>query len=54
MLKLNTVDIIKVINGWAVAVVSYSAEIVHWNRSEIEELQLRTRKTMAVYRAQHS
>ena len=39
LLKLNTGNLIKVINGCAVAVVSYSAAIVDWNRSEIEELQ---------------
>ena len=51
--KLNAGNLIKGINGWAVAVVRYSAAIVDWNRSEIEELDRRTRKTMTVYRAMH-
>ena len=39
LLKLNAGNLIKVINGWAVAVISYSAAIVDWNRSETEELK---------------
>lgn len=39
LLKLNVGTLIKVVNGWTVAVVRYSAAIVDWNQSEIKELQ---------------
>ena len=52
-LKLNGGNIISAMNSRAVFIVRYGAGIKCWTKMEIEELDQRTRKPMAMYRAHH-
>ena len=51
--KLNGRNLFLGINSWAVSVVRYSACIVDWNKAEIEEMDRKTRKILAIYGAFH-
>ena len=51
--KLNGGNIISAINSRVVSIVRYGAGIVSWTKIELEELDRRTRKLMAMYGAQH-
>ena len=51
--KLNGGNIILAINSRAVSIVRYGAGIISWTKMELEELNLKTRKLMTMYGAQH-
>ena len=42
--KLNAGDVIKAINSWAVSLLRYSGAIINWTKSELAELDHKTRK----------
>ena len=46
--KLNAGNIIKAINSWAVSLLRYSGGIVNWTKSELAELDRRTRKLLTI------
>ena len=41
------------INGWPVAVFRYGVQILQWKGSELEDVQKKSRKAIAMYRALH-
>ena len=51
--KVNGVDIFSAINSRAVAVVRYSAGGVHWRKDELQKINRKTRKLLAIYRTYH-
>ena len=51
--KLNSGNTVKAINTWAVPVIRYSAGIVDWRKSEIHNLDRKTRKFLNMYQALH-
>ena len=51
--KLNGGNIIKAINSWAVPVVRYTAGIIDWTQTELEDLDRKTRKLMSAHHALH-
>ena len=51
--KLNSGNIVKAINTWAVPVIRYSAGIVDWKKLELQNMDRKTRKTMNMYQALH-
>ena len=51
--KLNGGNIVSNINSKAVSIVRYGAGVISWTKMELEELDRRTRKLMAMYRAHH-
>ena len=52
--KLNSGNMVKAINIWAVPVIRYSAGIVEWKKSELCNIDRKTRKVMNMHRALHS
>ena len=51
--KLNGGNIIKAINSRAVPVVRYTAGIIDWTQTELEDLDRKTRKLMSAHYALH-
>ena len=51
--KLNSGNLIKAINTWAVSLVRYSAAFVDWTNAELESLDRQTRKLMTMHGALH-
>ena len=51
--KLNGVNTFSAINSRAVAVVRYSAGVVHWRKDQLQEIDRKTRKLLTIYRAYH-
>ena len=51
--KLNRVNAFSAINSRAVAVVRYSAVVVHWRKDELQEIDRKTRKLLTMYRTYH-
>ena len=51
--KLNEVNIISAISSRAVSIVRYGVGIISWTKIELEELDRRTRKLIAMYVAHH-
>ena len=51
--KLNGGNIITAINRWAVPVVRYTAGIIDWTQTELEDLDRKTRKLMTAHHALH-
>ena len=51
--KLNASNIIKAINSWAVSLLRYSGGIVNWTKSELAELDRKTRKLLTIHCALH-
>jgi hypothetical protein len=51
--KLNSGNLIKGINTYAVAVVRYTAGIIKWNEEELEDTDRRTRKLLTLYGGFH-
>ena len=51
--KLKGGNIISSINSRAVSIVRYGAGIISWTKSELEELDRKTRKLMTMYEVQH-
>ena len=51
--KLNSGNIVKAINTWAVPVIRYSAGIVDWKNSELRNVDRKTRNVLNIYQALH-
>ena len=51
--KLNSRNLIKGINIWAVPLVRYSGAFLKWTREELKQMHQRTRKLMTMHKALH-
>ena len=51
--KLNGRNKIRAINAWVVAIFRYRAGILHWNKSELNALDRKSRTTVTMYGALH-
>ena len=51
--KLNSGNVFKAINTWAVSVVRYSAAFLGWSRLQLEEIDRRTRKLLTMHNGFH-
>lgn len=51
--KLNSRNLFKAINTFAIPVLTYSFGIIPWNDTEMEEIQRRTRTILTQYRYHH-
>ena len=51
--KLNSRNLIKGINAWAVPRVRYSGPFLKWTRDEVKQMDQRTRKLMTMHKALH-
>ena len=51
--KLNSRNLIKGINTWAVPLVRYSGPFLKWTRDELKQMDQRTRKHMTMNKALH-
>ena len=51
--KLNSQNLIKGIDTWAVPLVRYSGHFLKWTRDELKQMDQRTRKLMTMYKALH-
>ena len=51
--KLNSRNLIKGINTWAVPLVRYSGRFLKWTRDEPKQMDQRTRKLMTICKALH-
>ena len=51
--KLNSKNLIKGINTWAVPLVRYSGPFLKWTRDELRQMDQRTRKLMTMHKALH-
>ena len=49
--KLNSRNLIKGINTWAVPLVRYSGPFLKWTREELRQMDQRTRKLMTMHKA---
>ena len=51
--KLSSRNLIKVVNTWAVPLVTYSGPFLRWTREELKQMDQRTRKLMTMHKALH-
>ena len=51
--KLNSRNLIKRINTWAVHLVRYSGPFLKWTKDELRQMDQRTRKLMTMHKALH-
>ena len=51
--KLNSRNLIKRINTWAVILVRYSGPFLKWTRDELKQMDQRKRKLMTIHKALH-
>ena len=51
--KLNSRNLIKGINTWAVPRVRYSGTFLKWTRDELKQMDQRTRKLMTMHKSLH-
>ena len=51
--KLNSRNLIKGINSWAVPLVRYSGPFLKWTRDELKQMDQRTRKLLTMHKALH-
>ena len=51
--KLNSRNLTKGINTWAVPLVRYSGPFLKWTRDELRQMDQRTRKLMTMHKALH-
>ena len=51
--KLNSRNLIKGINTWAVPLVRYSGPFLKWNRDKFKQMDQRTRKIMTMHKTLH-
>ena len=51
--KLNGRNTILAMNAWAVSVLRYRAGIINWTRAELENMDRKKRKRMAIYGMLH-
>ena len=52
--KLNSRKLIKGINTWAVPLLRYFGPFLKWTTDELEQMDQRTRKLLAMHKALHS
>ena len=51
--KLSGENVIKAINSWAISLVRYSAAFLEWTKEEVQGLDRRTRKLLAMHKGLH-
>ena len=51
--KLNSRNLIKGINTWAVPLVRYSGPFLKWTRDELKQMDQRATKLMTMHKALH-
>ena len=51
--KLNSGNVFKAINTWAVSVVRYSAAFLGWSKLQLEQIDRRTRKFLTMHNGFH-
>ena len=51
--KLNGGNLVRGGNTWAVSLIRYSAAFVSWWKSELQDIDRKTRKLFTMYRALH-
>ena len=51
--KLNGGNTISAINSRAVSIIRYGAGIIDWTKSELDQMDRKTRKLLTIYRSQH-
>ena len=51
--KLNSRNLIKGINTWAVPIMKYSGPFLKWTKEELRQIDQRTRKLMTMHKALH-
>ena len=51
--KLNGGNLVNGVNTWAVSLLTYSAAIVSWRKSELQAIDRKTRKLFTMYGALH-
>ena len=51
--KLNGRNKIWALNTWAVSILRYGAEILKWNKNELQEMDRKTRKSMTMNKELH-
>ena len=51
--KLNSGNVFKAINTWAVSVARYSTAFLEWSRLQLEEVDMRTRKLLTMHNGFH-
>ena len=52
--KLNSGNVFRAINTWAVSVLRYSEAFLRWPRFQLEEIDRRTRKLLTMHHGFHS
>ena len=51
--KLNGGNLVRGVNAWAVSLLRYSAAFVSWRKSELQNIDRKTRKLFTIYGALH-
>ena len=51
--KLNSGNMIKAINTWAVSLYRYGAGVIEWTKDELKQIDRKTRKLITMYRGLH-
>ena len=51
--KLNSGNLVRGVNTWAVSLLRYSAAFVGWTKSELQANDRKTRKLFTIYGALH-
>ena len=51
--KLNGGNLVRGVNTWAVSLLRYSAAFVSWRKSELQAIDRKTKKLLAIYGALH-
>ena len=47
--KLNGGSLVRGVNNWAVSLLRYSAAFVSWRKSELQAIDIKTRKLFTIY-----
>ena len=50
---LNGGNLVRGVNTWAVSLFRYSAALVSWRKSELQDIDRKTRKLFTIYGALH-
>ena len=53
MSKLNSVNLVRGVNTWVVSLLRYSVAFVSWRKSELQAIDIKTRKLFTTYGALH-
>ena len=51
--KLNGGNLVKAINTWAIPLLRYSAAFLDWRKSELQDLDRKTRKLLTMHNGLH-